>query len=604
MGLCCSNPKHRSVVKLMKGPTHVSDRNGFESKPKHALNIQSVPFDVVVPDGLTPATASANRASGCADAEVTDLSGTLTDLSMHTLREGSVSIERSCAVHDPMNETFHSMSFTNSFSAVDDKAVRHFLQNVERFAEHSSNKGTLLEESIIGTTAGGTRLSSSVRSKASISNATNAIGQEELDYIVAGATLQDRLSRLEEVEAALRQAIEGSFRVNSMFFQLAWFQVVPTLRQRRCPWVASKGSTHHHNTPAHRHSKQQPVIVVYAEGVQFDTPVARAATPLSVAHTSPSLRGDFSPPNGSVNETSIPLGTSWSRPSESLLGNKVQQYELLALTCRDIDPHKSPSALVVTGTWDFLSGRNSAAALNDGRCIFRFLSGSLAAADAETQSVVNAVINLTSFADEVTENNAPKVDVYNAEDAAKYIGIHVKAMYMLPGIMLKDITKSLLSSTEYHRGCQPAENKVQDCETEDTFRLTMTIIRFVFSLTIQFKVSEITDPAVLRSLSVLDGMLPAKVIMLERTKRNVAKVDATAKVRSMLLYYPVNDGLLVNNHTVVLNTSLPNIASKIMNTFGSQGAAQSVQTAKRTREYLLQRFGDSRNKIRQARPHG
>ncbi|KAG5482072.1 hypothetical protein LSCM1_05791 [Leishmania martiniquensis] len=598
MGACCSNSKHSNAGSHSEAAGHATVKDGFKSVQSSALRFQPIAFDVVVSDAANTATNTPQRGSGAAENAMKNFSGTLSDASLHTLRDLSLAVDRSACSYDPMSETLNNMSFTNSFHAVDKNAVRQFMRTVARLAERSNSKGTLLEESMMSASLG-TEASVGGRSMLGGFNASILL-QEDLDYIAAGATLQDRVARLEEVEAVLRRSIDGSWRMDLMLLQLAYCQIVPTLRQRRRPWAAGKGNTKHNKNAAQQRSKRQPVLVIHARGLQMDASVSMAAPSLSASRASPTGRSELSGPNSSEGKesgyvnNSLVLGTSRSRASESPGGTKVQQYELLALTCSDIDPKRADNALVVTETWDFLSVNGAAATLNEGRCIFRFMCGSLAEADPETRSIVDAIINLSSFADEETENNVPKVNVYDNQDAAKYIGIHVKAMYMLPGIALKDLTKNLVVSAEYQKSCQPSENKIQDCETVDTFRLTMTIIRFVFSLTIQFKVSEITDQAVLKSLAVCDGMVPAKAIMLERTKRNIAKVDATAKVRSMLLYYPVNDGVLVNNHTVVLNTSLPKVVSKIMNSFGSQGASQSVQTAKLTREYLLKRFGDSR----------
>lgn len=599
MGVCCSDCRRSDVEKNTKSVGQVTTSSAFKLMQSNALCFQPVAFDVVVPEGTNMMTASPQRGSVVVDCDVNNFSGTLSDASLHTIHD-TITVERSSNTYDPMNETLSNMSFTNSFHAVDKRAVQIFMKSVARLAERN-NKGTMLEESLISANIGPDPCVSN-RSMLGNLNTSNMV-QEDLDYIAAGATLQDRIARLEEVEAALRRSIDGSWRMDSMLLQLACCQILPTLRQRRCPWGVSRSATQSKNTAAQQQSKRKPVLVIYAQGLQMDASVVTVPTPITPSRASPTIPSEVSIGNlndgkeGGGNNASMVFGTSRSRASMSAVATKVQQYEMLALTCRDIDPHRTDSALIENSTWDFLSVSGAAATLNEGRCIFRFMSGSLAEADPETQGIVDAIINLSSFADEVKENNVPKVSVYDSEDAAKYIGIHVKAMYMLPGIMLKDITKDLMVSTSYQSACQPSENKIQECELADTFRLTMTVIRFVFSLTVQFKVSEITDPAVLKSLAVCDGMVPAKALMLERTKRNIAKVDATAKVRSMLLYYPVNDGVLVNNHTVVLNTSLPKVVSKIMNNFGSQGAAQSVQTAKLTREYLIKRFGDSRSKF-------
>ncbi|GET87513.1 hypothetical protein, conserved [Leishmania tarentolae] len=602
MGVFCSDCKRsdckRSDVENTKSVGEDTTSSGFMPMRKNTLCFQPVAFDVVVPEGASMMTASPHRGS-VVDCEVNNFSGTLSDVSLHTIRDFSIAVERSGSAYDPMNETLSNMSFTNSLHAVDKRAVHVFMKNVARLAERNS-KGTMLEESLTSASIG-PDVSALNRSLLGSLSTCNEV-QEDLDYIAAGSTLQDRIARLEEVEAVLRRSIDGSWRLDSMLLQMAYCQIVPTLRHRRRPWGSGKSTTPSKKTATQQQSNPKPVLVIYAEGIQMDASVITAPASLAASRASPTAPSDslIGNPNycndGGGNNTSMAHGASRSRVSVSTTATKVQQYEMLALTCRDIDPHKADSALLEYNTWDFLSVSCAAAALNEGRCIFRFMCGSLAEADPETQGIVDTIINLSSFADEVKENNVPKVNVYDNEDAAKYIGIHVKAMYMLPGIMLKDITKRLVVSAEYQNACQPPENKIQECEFEDTFRFTMTIIRFIFSLTIQFKVSEITDPAVLKSLAVCDGMVPARALMLERTKRNIEKVDATAKVRSMLLYYPVNDGILVDNHTVVLNTSLPKVVSKIMNNFGSQGAAQSVQTAKLTREYLLRCFGDSRRK--------
>lgn len=291
-----------------------------------------------------------------------------------------------------------------------------------------------------------------------------------------------------------------------------------------------------------------------------------------------------------------PLNRSMSRSGIDPANAKVEHYELLALTCRGIDVNEKVGSKVIHDTWDFLADDANTNALNQGDCLFRFMCGTISDFDKETLDVINLFINRSAFADEEKENNTPRIDVYDANEAAKYICISVKAMYMLPGVKLANISVPVVASREYQKSCQPSANKLEDCDVKDTFRVTIGVIKFVFNLTVMFRVSEITDPNVLFSFKSADGIVPAKVIMLERTKRNVSKVDATAKVRSMLLYYPVNDGILVNSHTFVLNTSIPNMVAKLVNTFGSQGAAQSSETARLTRKYFFKTYGDSRKR--------
>lgn len=193
------------------------------------------------------------------------------------------------------------------------------------------------------------------------------------------------------------------------------------------------------------------------------------------------------------------------------------------------------------------------------------------------------------------ENNVPIVNVYDKPTQQKYVAIMVKAMYMLPGVRLATLTKDLLASLDYQRSCQPGDVKFVDENIGPlTFRQTKTIIKFIFSITIQLRVHEITDPEKLLQFKDCDGMIPAKALVLERTKKNIQNVDSTAKCKSLLLYYPVNDGVLVTNVTCILNTSVPKVVSKLLDTFGSQGSKEAAETAMLTRRYMIHRFGDSR----------
>jgi hypothetical protein len=625
MGSCCGAAKRGDGLASAKAANKGGANKDFHDVPARALHVQPVAFDMIVPENAVAACGGDGKLN--VPPALNNMSCTLFDASMHTVRDMSMAPDRN-ASFDPLAAAINNMSFTNSFKAVDKSAVREFMTNVARLAEQGNGKQSLLEESMLSPSISLDGNKSMLGSAAT----GNTITHEDLTYIAGGATLQDRVARLQEVESVLRQNIEGTWRVDSTLLQLACCQVVPTLRQRRRPWSAAaatpagsaaspgkvKGAygasaptAHAKNTPTTLPTRQ-PVLVIHAPGVLVDPSLSMAGsgTSRSSAHLSDNIttnnkagREDFSPPSSPNLNTSaagrkdaqLEMSVSRSR-LEPPPGAKVEQYELLALTARDVDAHTCPGAHVENSTWDFLSTDKGASYLNEGKCIFRFICSSLAEVDQETKAIAEAIINLSVFEDEVTQNNTPKVDMNNPADTSKYIAIMVKTMYLLPGITVGNISKDLMVSPEYQKACQPSENKVQDCEFEDTFRLTMTIVRFIFSLTIQFRVSEITDPAVLQSLAVCDGMVPAKVLMLERTKRHIAKTDATAKVRSMLLYYPVNDGVLVDNFTIVLNTSLPRVVSKIMNTFGSQGASQSVTTTKLTRDYMVKHYGDTRAK--------
>ncbi|KPI86838.1 hypothetical protein ABL78_4115 [Leptomonas seymouri] len=609
-GSCCTARSKGDATHTKKSGNAAAD-SAFQDIPARALRVQPVAFDVFVPENTSPAGADVKLYEPNSFANA---NGTLFDASMHTVRDMSMAVDRNISF-DPLARTMNNMSFTNSFKAVNKSAVQVFMKNIARLAGQDIGNQSLLAESLIGPNAVMDNKSTMLDGHAPNSTIT----QEDLNYIVGGVTLPDRLMRLQEVESVLRQTIEGTWMMDSTLLQLARCQVMPTLRQRRRQWnaMAQAGPN---QTPANAqtttaintapmHPSRQPVLVIHAPGVQMDRSLSMIGSGSlkpgmqapDTASSNRTNRPDYSPPSApdfsAASGKEAPLEMSASRSRlEPPPRSKVEQYELLALTARDVDARKCPGAHVESDTWDFLATEKGTSALNEGKCIFRFMSSPLAGVDAETKAIMEPVVNLSLFKDEVTENNTPKVDVNDPDDASKYIAILVKTMYLLPGIAVQDITKDLVASTDFQKACQPSENQVLDCEFEDTFRLSISIIRFIFSLTIQFRVWEISDPAVLESLAVCDGMVPAKAIVLERTKRHIAKTDATAKVRSILLYYPVNDGVLVDNFTIALNTSLPRVASKVMNTFGSQGAAQSVTTTKLTREYMVKHFGDSRAK--------
>lgn len=284
-----------------------------------------------------------------------------------------------------------------------------------------------------------------------------------------------------------------------------------------------------------------------------------------------------------------------SHPQSAAKEHVVQQYEMLALSAREVSVTGDVKGMLSNDTWDFLSLPTAQKHLNAGGSIFRFKSKPVPQLDDSDLEMYNMFINESGFKDESVENNVPIVNVYDKPTQQKYVAIMVKAMYMLPGVRLATLTKDLLASLDYQRSCQPGDVKFVDENIGPlTFRQTKTIIKFIFSITIQLRVHEITDPEKLLQFKDCDGMIPAKALVLERTKKNIQNVDSTAKCKSLLLYYPVNDGVLVTNVTCILNTSVPKVVSKLLDTFGSQGSKEAAETAMLTRRYMIHRFGDSR----------
>lgn len=586
-----------------KRATKDTDGSFKETEKKQPGRFTSVPFDVIVPAGSlgpTPAgSASFNPDHSASFAAF--------DVTMHTMRgDASVSLEG----HPANNNTFaldQSLSFTNNFSDVTPDVVRNFLASIQALGGSGRAGGLFDEASAVHSASSRAGGSDAAAAPKVVGAGENEVTQEDVDYIADGKSLEDRLCRVSEVEEVLRQNIYGSWRMNAMLMELAVARIVPTLRQRRRPWKTGDatdgtGAGSGGGAPP----PKKPMVIIHAPGVEMEESLS--GTPRNDSAIFSPAHMDGSPSNSPREDAAHarpapqgsgamdPLNRSMSRIGLDPGSAKVEHYELVALTCGNIDPYAKVKSKVINDTWDFLADEDSVNQLNGGDCLFRFMCGPVHNFDKETLDTMNLFINLSSFADEVVENNTPKVDVYDPCEADKYICISVKAMYMLPGAKLSSITPELMASDNYQKACQPSQNSIEHVDGEYTFRLKLNVIKFIFSMTVMFRVSEITDPSVLFSFKSADGIVPAKALMLERTKRQVGKVDATAKVRSMLLYYPVNGGLLVNSHTFVLNTSIPTVVAKIVNTFGSQGAAQSAETAHMTRKYVAESMGVDKKK--------
>ncbi|KNH06319.1 aspartate aminotransferase mitochondrial [Perkinsela sp. CCAP 1560/4] len=208
--------------------------------------------------------------------------------------------------------------------------------------------------------------------------------------------------------------------------------------------------------------------------------------------------------------------------------------------------------------------------------------------------LIDEIINLTSFASESTENNVPCVNIHDIDDASKYTVICTQAIYLLPQLPEANICPTFLASAEYHQSCQPKGTVVHasGC-TGTTFRFTKTIVKFIYSLTVQFKVSSLATDTV-DALSTCLGQRFTYGILLERTKRDTSKVDSTAKVKSILLYCPVDGGFLVHNITIVLNTFIPSIVAPIIQSFHRGGALEVQETVENTRNYIQKVLRDGK----------
>lgn len=227
--------------------------------------------------------------------------------------------------------------------------------------------------------------------------------------------------------------------------------------------------------------------------------------------------------------------------------------------------------------------------LEEGGCLFSF-SCSHDPAPHETE-MIDAVINLSAFEDEARDNYVPRFDMSDYEEGT-FSFLLARCAYLLHGVDdLDDIADvSLLSSAKYQRACQPGGTKVwtdYDNMESDNFRITKPIIPYIYSFTIQFRVSALAGPD-LAALGRHVGVRVDRGILLERTKRSVPpKEDATKKCKSVLLYTALGGGIVLVTHlTVLLQRGLPNVVERVVHTFGSWGLGETCETAWKTRGYL------------------
>ena len=229
--------------------------------------------------------------------------------------------------------------------------------------------------------------------------------------------------------------------------------------------------------------------------------------------------------------------------------------------------------------------------------------------------MVDSTINISGFGDEEKENFLPHFEyeeyqqqLLRQEQLAmdrssssslsqtsvpKYTFLLTRCGYLLTGFDLKELLHNplIMTTLEYQRSCQPEGTKIWDDRDKmgaDNFRMTKPIIPYIFNFTIQFKVSRVTNTSELQRLSQhlhvpIDG-----AIVLERTKRSVPpKEDATRKIKSILAYTDLGNGVVLVSHlTVILQVGLPEIIERILGTIGQWGLNETAETAWRTRRYL------------------
>lgn len=242
------------------------------------------------------------------------------------------------------------------------------------------------------------------------------------------------------------------------------------------------------------------------------------------------------------------------------------------------------------------------ACLEGGGCLYSFVCNHREELTPYEHDMVDLVINLSAFDDETRENYVPHFEFGNGNNennngnsngfSDEFTFLLARCAYLLVGVDVRRLftNPSLLSTLEYQTSCQPAGTTIwedYDNMQPDNFRMTKPIIPYLYSFTVQFRVSGLHQQ-VLEQLGRHVGTRVDGGILLERTKRTIPpKEDATKKSKSVLLYTDLGRGVFLVTHlTVILQDGLPVIVERVIDTFGPWGLGQTCETAWRTRRYM------------------
>jgi len=210
----------------------------------------------------------------------------------------------------------------------------------------------------------------------------------------------------------------------------------------------------------------------------------------------------------------------------------------------------------------------------------------------EYADTIALMVNRSMFADEAKENYSPPVDMKDPAFRNKHTFMLNKACYILPEITSKDFSPELLSSYWYQENCQTTATSVWKDGQKDwkrdhnTFRITKHIIPLFFNLTIQFKCSDMKPDALAALSPIMDGLQVHRGILMERTKRDGKKQDATKKAKSVILMHDFKGGVLIVNSVVGVQSSVPSWLAGVVDTFGGKGAAEVAETCDNTRKFF------------------
>lgn len=253
-----------------------------------------------------------------------------------------------------------------------------------------------------------------------------------------------------------------------------------------------------------------------------------------------------------------------------------------------------PGAAVLNGS-KFFTDRRDVKSLETGTVLYHFsCKNQLIGWDL---AAMKGVVNLTGFENELRDNFVPKFDV-TPKSLSQYTSLIIKTSFLIPGIDVNKLADpAFMSSADYNEGCQPDGTQIwrdppkssypEHCKT-NTFRITKPIIPRIYSITVQFRVSRLTG-ADLISLEPLVGARLVSGLLLERTKRSVPpKKDATRTSKTVLLFTTdgVENGVIMTNITVILQSGFPRVIQGIVDSLGKRGKREAIETAIKTRRYL------------------
>ena len=326
---------------------------------------------------------------------------------------------------------------------------------------------------------------------------------------------------------------------------------------------------------------QTPVISHQHDDVEFESCISLQ----SFSTTTGLLQDDhhrqtFPPPSPPAQPTCIETPAAKPAPTP-LFGQLPSGFA-------SFDTKKKCKSKLLT-QWRYLDSEENMQHLREGGSLYNFICATGDQLPSDAKEMMSTFISSSCFAD---GKQRTEIDMTCPEELKNHVFIFNKAFYCMPApIKIQRLTPEVLSTVVYQRSCQPRNPKIwNDVTDKNTFRFTKSIIPFIYSITVQFKVSEVPREVWPEYSEMLfEGYEIHNALLLERTKRDVNYKDSTKTVKSLLLFHipACGEGALVASITAIGNTSLPKIVAGVVDTFGSSGAVEVSETADLTRKHLL-----------------